>query len=206
MIMDSGRPAGLVLAKCEDVDWLDEVDSIVTNEVMLSPLVESAVGVRGLDALCRHGRVQQCHLGEIDLLADLGARPAAAEELIAHARTELVYASAAAEILPPIGGVRTDIPNLRGLEVESLRLADLGFGGRPAVHPSQVPVINAAFTPSDDEVGDAQNLVDRYDAALRVGTGATADEDGSMLDEAVVRRARRFVERAQAYCNEDRSP
>jgi citrate lyase subunit beta/citryl-CoA lyase len=102
---EAGNLGGLVLAKCDDPDWLDEIASVIPSSIPLSPLIESALGLRRLDILCAHPRVLQCHLGEIDLLADVGAHAEAGLELLGHARAELLYASAAARILPPIGGV-----------------------------------------------------------------------------------------------------
>jgi citrate lyase subunit beta/citryl-CoA lyase len=184
---------GVVLAKCDDVDWLDEIASTIPSTVPLSPLIESALGLRRLDSLCVHPRVTQCHLGEIDLLAELGAHSDAAPQLLNHAYAELLYASAAAGILPPIGGVYPAFRDLEGFAADSGRMARLGVAGRPAIHPSQVPVINMAFSPSPEELANAKALVTSYDEALARGQGAVTDERGMMVDEAMVRRARRLL-------------
>ncbi len=194
LVAAADRLDGLVLAKCEEADWLDEVAAVFGHPVALSPLIESARAVRRLDGLCSHARVDQCHLGEIDLLADLGVRSSSTSNLLDHARAELVYASAAAGIRPPIGGVHPDVRDLAGLARDSAVLAGLGFGGRPALHPTQVALINAAFSASAEELHDARRLVALYDAALAAGRGAVTDDDGRMIDEAVVRRARRVLE------------
>jgi citrate lyase subunit beta / citryl-CoA lyase len=190
---DVSHLGGMVVAKCDDVAWLDEIASMIPAPVPLSPLIESALGLRRLDAMCAHPRVTQCHLGEIDLLADLGAHADTGSELLGHARAELLFASAAAKILPPIGGVYTAFRDLEGCAADSARLAQLGFAGRPALHPSQVAVINAAFRPSADELATAAALVDSYDEALAGGRGVLTDEQGRMVDEAVVRRARQLL-------------
>ena len=190
---ESTHLGGVVLAKCDDLDWLDEIGSTIPSPVPLSPLIESALGLRRLDALCAHPRVTQCHLGEIDLLADLGAHATAGRQLLDHAHAELLFASAAAGILPPIGGVYPALRDLEGLSTDSVLLAQLGFAGRPALHPSQVPVINAAFRPTAAELATAAALVASYDAALGQGQGVVTDEQGKMVDEAVVRRARQLL-------------
>ena len=187
---ESAHLGGVVLAKCDDPAWLDEVASAFSPSVPLSPLIESALGLRRLDALCAHPRVTQCHLGEIDLLAELGARAEVGSPLLGHAHAELLFASAAARILPPIGGVYAAFRDVEGFTADSARLAQLGFAGRPAIHPSQVPVINAAFRPGADELATAAALVASYDEALARGQGVVTDEEGKMVDEAVVRRAR----------------
>jgi citrate lyase subunit beta/citryl-CoA lyase len=190
---EAAHLGGVVLAKCDELDWLDEIGSAIPSPVPLSPLIESARGLRRLDALCAHPRVTQCHLGEIDLLADLGTHAAAGTQLLGHAHAELLFASAAAGILPPMGGVYPALPDLEGLSADSVRLAQLGFAGRPALHPSQVPVINAAFRPTADELATAAALVASYDEALERGQGVVTDEQGKMVDEAVVRRARQLL-------------
>jgi citrate lyase subunit beta/citryl-CoA lyase len=190
---ESAHLGGVVLSKCDDVGWLDEIASTIPSSVALSPLIESALGLRRLDAVCAHPRVMQCHLGEIDLLAELGAGAEAGPQLLGHAQAELLYASAAARILPPIGGVYAAFRDLEGFTADSTRLAQLGFAGRPALHPSQVPVINAAFRPSTEELATAAALVASYDEALARGQGVVTDERGRMVDEAVVRRARQLL-------------
>jgi citrate lyase subunit beta/citryl-CoA lyase len=190
---ETAHLGGVVLAKCDDLDWLDEIASTIPSSIPLSPLIESALGLRRLDALCAHPRVTQCHLGEIDLLAELGAHPDAGHQLLGHAHAELLFASAAAKILPPIGGVYTALRDLEGFTADTAHLAQLGFAGRPAIHPSQVSVITAAFRPSADEFEAAAALVASYDEALTHGQGAVTDEEGRMVDEAVVRRARQLL-------------
>ena len=136
--------AGLVLAKCEDVECIDTIASVIPSSVQLSPLIESALGLRRLDVLCAHPRVTQCHLGEIDLLADIGAHGDAGRQLVGYAQAQLLFASAAAGIVPPVGGVYVTLRDIGGFAADSSHLARLGFAGRPALHPTQVPVINAA--------------------------------------------------------------
>jgi citrate lyase subunit beta / citryl-CoA lyase len=183
---------GLVLAKCDDPAWLDEVGAAFPPPLALSPLIESALAIRRLDAICAHPRVNQCHLGEIDLLADLGVQPGPGGAL-EYARNELVFASAAAGILPPIGGVFTAVKDVESLAADSALLARTGFAGRPALHPVQVPAIAAAFRPSAEEIEAAARLVAYYETAVKRGRGAVSDEAGRMIDEAVVRRARRLL-------------
>ncbi|MEZ5248859.1 MAG: aldolase/citrate lyase family protein [Ilumatobacteraceae bacterium] len=125
----AGGIDGLVLAKCENTVWLDEVAAAVPPSVALAPLVETARAVRSLDAIVGHPRVQQCQL-EVDLLADLGGRTPGGATLVRHVRIELVIASAAAGIAAPIGGVHLAIDDLDALARSSRELAELGFAGR----------------------------------------------------------------------------
>lgn len=181
---------GVVIAKCDTTDWLDEVAASVPPSVALAPLVETARAVRSLDAIAGHARVHQCQLGEVDLLADLGGRSPGGDALVHHARIELVVASAAAGIAAPIGGVHLTIDDLDALARSSRALAEIGFAGRAVVHPRHCDVVNDTFAPSADERAWAEDVLSRWDAA---GDGALRGADGAMIDEAVVRRARRLL-------------
>jgi citrate lyase subunit beta/citryl-CoA lyase len=108
-----------------------------------------------------------------------------------------VLASAAAGLAPPIGPVSTDFRDLVALQRSTEGLLRVGFGSRWAIHPAQVPVINQTFTPTPEQLEAARRLVERYDGALDQGIGVVVDEDGQMVDEAVVRAARRTLARAR---------
>jgi citrate lyase beta subunit len=95
-----------------------------------------------------------------------------------------------------LGTAASSIRNLRQLD-KQLRDGRLGFGSRWAIHPAQVPVINQVFTPTPEQLEAARRLVERFDGALDQGVGVGVDEDGKMVDEAVVRAARRILARAR---------
>jgi citrate lyase subunit beta / citryl-CoA lyase len=182
--------AGLVVAKCDSAAWLGHVASYVPPTARLAPLVESARAVSALPEICGHPRTALCHLGELDLLADLGGGEPAAESLLQPARVALIYASAAAGIAAPIGGVHRLIDDLAALSESSAMFRQLGFGGRAVIHPSHVGAVNAAFTPTAAERSWAEDVLGAVaDAA------AARSKDGAMVDEAVARRARRILGR-----------
>jgi citrate lyase subunit beta/citryl-CoA lyase len=105
-------------------------------------------------------------------------------------RMQIVLASAAAGLEPPIGPVSTDFTDLDALRESTWTLKRMGFGARAAIHPAQVGVINEMFTPTSEEVEEARRLLARFEAG---GRGATTDDDGRMIDEAFVRSARRIL-------------
>ena len=188
------RPAGVVLPKAT-TQTLGAVARLLDDaggaDLPIVALVESAQGLIDAPAMARHPRVRNLAIGEIDLCAELGiiADPATLVPL----RLQLVVASAAAGIAAPTGPVAIDFRNLNALADSTAGLRAIGFGARSAIHPDQVGVINAEFTPTDDELAAARELVDRYDAALAAGIGVVVDDSGRMVDEAVVRRARSML-------------
>lgn len=102
----------------------------------------------------------------------------------------------AAGIEPPTAPVLPEVNDLGRLRRSTEAMRRLGFGSRLAVHPSQVPIINEVFTPPPAAVDAARRMIDRFEAAAAAGTGVYVDDDGRMVDEAVIRAARRFVARA----------
>lgn len=195
---------GVVVAKCETSAWLDEISAALPAGMALSPLIESAVALQSLAQICGHPQVDRCHLGEIDLLADLGVATGDGDALLTHARNCMVIASVASGIVAPVAGVHPDVGNLDSLESSTRQLSALGFSGRPAIHPAQIATINAAFAPSTVDVERARRVVADYRAGERLGTGAVQDESGTMIDEAVVRRAHLTLDAAQRVENWDR--
>jgi citrate lyase subunit beta / citryl-CoA lyase len=163
----------------------------------VAPLIESAAGLRSAGAFLSTGEAQGrtiiTHLGEVDLLADLGGRLPAGEELLHHAQHTLIFLVASQGGHAPIGGVHTDINNLETLRSSSLRLSQLGFGGRALIHPSHCDITNEAFTPTPEEQAWAHAVI----AQMSGQDGAVRGADGTMLDEAVVRRARSVLSRVR---------
>ena len=156
-------------------------------------LIESAVGLRDVERISSMPGVVRLVLGEVDLCAELAVRPDAAHALW-PLRMRLVAASALAGLPGPIGPVSTDFVEIERYERESAQLRDAGFGGRLAIHPSQLSAIHSVFTPGPDEIRRARRVIELFDEAAAVGRGAIVDDEGRMIDEAVVRAARRLIE------------
>jgi citrate lyase subunit beta/citryl-CoA lyase len=108
------------------------------------------------------------------------------------ARNLCLFTAAAANV-QPIDTVFVDLHDMAGLRVEAQLAARDGFTGKMAIHPAQVPVINELFTPTAEEIGLAQELVQLF--AHNPGAGVLAHR-GQMVDRAHVVRAERILARA----------
>jgi citrate lyase subunit beta/citryl-CoA lyase len=104
----------------------------------------------------------------------------------------VVVASAAAGLRGPVDQVWLDVRDDEGLARDCALGRSLGFRGKACIHPAQVPVVNEAFAPSEDEVRRAREVVAAYDRAAAEGTGAVA-LDGELVDLPVVERARQTL-------------
>lgn len=193
-VADKPGLAGVVVPKAEPA-LLSEVDRLLgSREVPVLALLETARGVRDLHAVAESPRVVRLGLGEADLAGELHLRPGPDREELWPIRSAVVVASAAAGLLPPVGPVHTAVRDLSDLARTTEVLLRQGFRARTAITPAQLATINAAFTPSADEVEKAHATV----ALLSAGTGVAVDADGRMVDEAVVRSAREVLSRADA--------
>ncbi|MGQ0433289.1 MAG: HpcH/HpaI aldolase/citrate lyase family protein [Microthrixaceae bacterium] len=162
------------------------------SSLPLCALVESAATVLDLPNVASADGVVALAMGEVDLAADLGAVPSDDEHELWPFRMQVVAVSVAARRRAPIGPVFTAINDIDGLRRSTVRLRRAGFGSRQAIHPAQVTVINDVMTPTDEEVEEAEATLRLVDAA---GGGVCVDAAGRMVDEAVLRQARRILGR-----------
>jgi citrate lyase subunit beta/citryl-CoA lyase len=105
----------------------------------------------------------------------------------------LCLAGAVAAGVQPVDGVFADFKDQGGLKRETEAARRDGFTGKFAIHPAQVPVINAAFTPSKAEVRHAEAIVAAFEAHPDAGVLSVG---GKMVDRPHLIQARRVLERA----------
>src|SRR5438105_7936602 len=111
-----------------------------------------------------------------------------------YARVMCAIAASAAGV-DWLDTVYTDIADLDGLRRECEDAVAMGFSGKISIHPSQIEVINAAFTPSAAELTEARELVAQFDEHARRGLFAFRFK-GQMVDAPHLTRARRVIARA----------
>ena len=97
--------------------------------------------------------------------------------------------------LRPIDGPYADFGNPDGYRASAMRAAALGFEGKWAIHPSQIAIANEIFTPSEQQVRWANDVVEALTSSMRSGTGAIAI-DGVLIDLAHLKMARSVLDRA----------
>ena len=102
----------------------------------------------------------------------------------------LTLLGAAAAGVPPIETIDGDFRNLEGLKLRAERVRKDGYRGMLAIHPAQVPIINAAFSPSEEEVAEAREIVALFEANPGAGT---IGHKGKMLDRPHLSRAQQLL-------------
>ncbi len=192
----SARPDGIVLPKAEGAETLAALDAQLTGDVHILPIATETPAA--IFALGSYAGVtpRLCGLtwGAEDLPAAIGAATAREEDggytpPYQLARSLTLFGAHAAGVAA-IETVYPDFRDLDGLAAYAGRGRRDGFTGMMAIHPAQVPVINAAFTPSPDEIAHARAVVKLF--AANPGAGALA-LDGRMVDAPHLRAARRTL-------------
>ena len=195
----AGAPGltGLALAKAEDPDELRAVAALLVEcgdaSATLMPLVESAAALLSARELASAPRVLRLQIGEVDLTSELGIVPSVDEREVDALRTMVIAASAAAGVVPPMAPVSVETRDMTAFAVSTMRARRQGFIGRACIHPAQVRVVHDTYMPSEKELASAQATVRLADDAARVGNGVVLDENGRLVDAAVLRSARRTI-------------
>ncbi|MFF1294480.1 MULTISPECIES: HpcH/HpaI aldolase/citrate lyase family protein [unclassified Streptomyces] len=159
----------------------------------LYALLETALGVeRAYEIAAAHPSLRGIALGETDLRADLGVRD---DPGLDWSRSRVIVAARAASLPPPPQSVHPDIRDLEGLAASCAHGRTLGFLGRAAIHPRQLPVIERAYLPTAWEIEQAETIV----KAAAVERGAQALPDGRFIDAAVVATAQRTLSLAHRF-------
>jgi len=187
LLQSSCDPDFVVIPKAESAAVAGLVKTLLAQARKAARVVviyESARAVTQIGALLDPRVVDAVMLGGDDLSADLDADGQA--EVTGYARNVLLTHAAAAAI-PVIDSPFFDISDDAGLEHATRRAVAEGFAGKAAIHPRQIPVINAAFAPDEREIDWARKVIE----ANRAGVGTVA---GVMVDEAVARHARRILQ------------
>jgi citrate lyase subunit beta/citryl-CoA lyase len=181
----------------ELVSDLEERRGIPHGTVRLVVNVETADAYWQMHEIARSDfRVVALALGTEDFCLDSGMQPTADALLVPKQQTAI---AARAGKLLPIGYVGTvaRFSDLDGFRAMVRRSQALGFACGYAIHPSQVPILNAEFGPSEADIAGANAIVNAASEARDQGIGAFV-VDGRMVDKPIIERAERLLSRAGA--------
>ena len=194
---------GLVLPKVESADHIGFLAEIITElegerdmqrgHIKLMALIETPRGYSNVRDIANSSeRLSAIALGQEDFSAEMGMVEPEGMSLLSYYQTVQVAAREAGIL--PIGypGSIAEFTDLELFKSNALIARKLGFDGGACIHPKQVPILNEAFTPTDDEIDRSERMVAAYDAAMAAGDGAVAFE-GKMIDVPVVARAERIL-------------
>lgn len=181
----------VMLAKTESAAQLDPLAEAGYRVVALC---ETAAGIEHAGEIARHPSVLALMWGAEDLVVSLGGRSSRAEDggyrdVTRYARSRVLIAAGAAG-KAAIDAVHLDIADGSGLRAEAADAAAAGFAATACIHPSQVPIVRAAYEPAAEEHEWAAALLEEAREQ-----GGVFRFRGRMIDDPVLRQARTIVER-----------
>lgn len=198
-------PLTLLVPKAESASELAEIAGLLTEAersagrsepVQLQALIESARGLADLAAIAASTpRLNALVIGYADLAASLG-RPIAGDPARWLGVQDAVLIAARSRGLAALDGPLLQTADDEHFHQACDRAKALGFDGKWVIHPRQLDTANRVFSPSEQEVAAAKEVLAALDKADSAGAGVL-QLDGQMIDEAVAVSARRVLERAQ---------
>jgi citrate lyase subunit beta/citryl-CoA lyase/(S)-citramalyl-CoA lyase len=183
----------IVLPKVDGPGEIILADAVLTeagSQAGLIGLIESVDGLEHVQLIASASpRLSLLLFGAVDLATELGCE-IAAQPLI-YARSRIVHGARTAGI-----GV-LDVPSLdfrnhETVEREALEAKSFGFTGKAVLHPSNVEVVNRAFTPTADQLAYARRVIDAFNQSA---TGLVV-LDGKLIEHPVIKQMEQIVDAA----------
>jgi citrate lyase subunit beta/citryl-CoA lyase len=199
---------GLVLSKPGGPESIETLHAIVADiehrkgmtvgHTRFIPTLETALSIQFAFEIACHSRVATLCAASArngDVARAVGFEWTAEGHESLYLKSRAVLAVRAAGKACPLAGLWQDVHDLEGLERYCKFHRQLGFKGEIILHPSNVPVVNAVYTPSGEELTYYRGMVDAFETAEREGRAAII-YDGEHIDYAHVKTAREMLELA----------
>jgi len=182
---------GVSVPKVERAADVAAVLDLMPRRLPVHCLIESALGLEMVYEIACADGVAGLSLGEADLRSQTGALEAGLD----WGRSRVINAAVAAGLPRPQQSVYPNVRDPEGLARSCHRGRELGHLGRAAIHPDQLPVIEQAYLPTEDEVARARATIERLEQSLEAATLA----GGEFVDAAMLGAARQVIAIADAY-------
>jgi len=200
------QPDALRLPKSESAKQIKKVDKLIEKiekknkieqgSIKLMPMIETAKGVKDVDAIANaSSRNVALTIGGEDLATDLGVTRTRGGEEIFTARSLIVMAAKAAGI-DALDTIYSNVSDIKGLVDETKLIKKMGFSGKAVVHPRQIKPVHNVFAPSEKKIKEARKIVEAAQEAEEKGLGVITVND-KMIDYPIVDRAQRILTYAE---------
>ncbi len=203
-LLDVGPTGGTIflpkVATADEVRLTDELIAEAAAPLKIAVLIESLEGLHNaVEILQASPRISFAMFGAVDYAAELGVE--VAPEPLLHARTTLIHAAKLA------GVDLLDVPCLAFRDEEAVRIEAkaaraLGFTGKAALHPSNLSILNTAFSPSEAEIAHAEKVV----ALFEQSPNGLAVLDGKLIEKPVIRSMQRILALRDAQASPSSKP
>ena len=183
-------PPALMLTKVKTADEVRLLADLLSgphSAIRFHVIIETNDGLNACYDIAQScDRIDSLLFGGVDMAADLRVEPT--WDGLLHARQRAVHAAAGADV-DMIDVPFLDLNDMPGLEEAARASAEIGFTGKAAIHPKQIPVINNIFSPSPEQVDKARRIVEAFanhDSGLLV-------VDGELIERPVLRSMTRVL-------------
>ncbi len=174
------------------IERLEGLHGLPAGQTRIMCMLESAAGILAAPAIAAsHPRVAALVFGAADFSEDVNCTITPDQRALLYATSQLICAARSAGI-DAIDSPYMALDDAKGLERSVLMARELGFDGKSAIHPKQIAAINAAFSPSPDQVAWAERVIHALQADDGTEAG-TAVINGQFLDAPHLARARRLL-------------
>jgi citrate lyase subunit beta/citryl-CoA lyase len=186
---------GVVVPMVETLEGLDHCAKALAiagfGHLGIIAGLETALGVADARHLLSHGQVVGAYFGAEDYIADLGGVRTPGNIEVQFARSSVALAGRLAR-KPVIDQIVANFRDNDRMTRETAEARAMGFAGKLCIHPGQVELANAGFTPSEAEIERAERLLAAYDIGVASGVAAI-DFEGQMVDEPLAEQARQIL-------------
>tara|TARA_Y100001935_G_C17308466_1_gene514004 strand:- start:1625 stop:2479 length:855 start_codon:yes stop_codon:yes gene_type:complete len=194
--LDTPPPLTIMLPKVESEDEVKIIDDLFlesNQHINLQIIIETNKGLEACFEIAQSSpNITALFFGGVDMAADL--RCSGTWDSLLYARSKLVHAAAAANI-DSLDVPFLDLNDENGLLEQATLAKELGFSGKGAIHPKQIPVINSIFTPSPEEIAYAVRVIEEFKKA----ESGLVVIDGKLIEKPVLRE----MERKLTFINQE---
>lgn len=185
----------IMIPKVESPDEVRMIDAILSSkygDIQYIPMIETPKGLERVEEIATSSHTVTALLfGGVDLSTELGSTME--WDALLYARSRIVAAARSAGI-DIFDTVYLSVSDIEGLQDETKKAKHLGFTGKSAIHPSQIPVIHEVFTPSEEEIDEAKKILRAYEENRK----ELFLLDGKLIEPPVIKKAERIVAIADA--------
>ncbi|WP_298679473.1 CoA ester lyase [uncultured Lentibacter sp.] len=194
--MKDAAADAFLLPKVGSAADVDALAAIIGTDKDIWAMIETPMGVMNAAEIAAHPQMKGFVAGTNDLAKELNCR-FRADRLPMITSLSMLLLAAKAHGIVAIDGVYNQFKDDEGLAAECAQGRDMGFDGKTLIHPAQIEVCNAAFSPSAEEIDLARRQIAAFEDTEASGQGV-AVVDGKIVENLHVETARKILALAEA--------
>lgn len=183
--------SGIMIPKSEDRTSITLAADLLTKNLEIIPLIESARGVYNVeDVLTSHPSVRRVAFGSVDFALDMGVDWSEEGTERIYAMSKMVLASRAFGLEPPIDAVFPIIDNKESFISDAKKGKNIGFYGKMVIHPKHIEWVNEVYVPNESQIEWCKKVTNEYEASDNKGA---IEVDGKLIDRPIYLLAKRLL-------------